>query len=154
MHATTALLICVQVSPARDHGALGSLVACLPDIFPKVVLFVSQLQAPGQSESLFQKPTIVGPRSSAAGDVYAPPPDGGALSFQFQPMAEADAAARRKNLPDWLRAEIEKRQLKAAGTRLNSCEFQLRKIWPVACCTELLGRGRSLRMPQEPAAAT
>lgn len=64
-----------------------------------------------QVDAQYQKPTIVGPK--AGGGAYEPA--AGPLSFQFQPGPDAEAAARRKNLPDWLRAEIEKRQIKAAG---------------------------------------
>jgi hypothetical protein len=64
-----------------------------------------------QGDAHYQKPTIVGPK--AGGGAYEPA--AGPLSFQFQPGPDAEAAARRKNLPDWLRSEIEKRQLKAAG---------------------------------------
>jgi hypothetical protein len=64
-----------------------------------------------QGDARYQKPTILGPK--AGGGAYEPA--AGPLSFHFQPGGDADAANKRKNLPDWLRAEIEKRQLKAAG---------------------------------------
>ena len=66
-----------------------------------------------QGDAQYQKPTILGPKAGGGG--YEPA--AGPLSFQFQPGPDAEAAARRKNLPDWLRAEIEKRQLKAAGAK-------------------------------------
>jgi len=82
----------------------------------------------------FQKPTILGPRSSGAQEHYVPPAP---LSFQMPGgAAETEAAAaKRKNLPDWLRAEIEKRQLKAAG------EAMIRKsssLVSIPCITYVL----------------
>ena len=74
-----------------------------------------------QGDAQYQKPTIVGPK--AGGGAYEPA--AGPLSFQFQPGPDAEAAARRKNLPDWLRAEIEKRQLKAAGVLAQLITRQL-----------------------------